>query len=116
MKNLRVKFSRFRLIRKIILMVDNCNMDEHLESCWRLVYYQVSGEPRIAPVVVDQTFTLGSVDLCASLFIDHHRIILFFACLIFAVDLDREITLNSENFPDLRYVWSFLLGEYWFIF
>ena len=23
-------------------------MDEHLESSWRLVYYQVSGEPGIA--------------------------------------------------------------------
>jgi len=30
------------------LMVDYCNMDERLESSWRLVYYQVSGEPGIA--------------------------------------------------------------------
>ena len=42
------KFSRFRSIREIFLTVDDCNMDERLESSWRLVYYQVSGEPEIA--------------------------------------------------------------------
>ena len=42
------KFLRFRSIRKIFLTVDNCNMDERLESLWLLVYYQVSGEPGIA--------------------------------------------------------------------
>ena len=30
---------------KIFLTVDDCNMDERLESSWHLVYYQVSGEP-----------------------------------------------------------------------
>ena len=29
-------------------MVDDCNMNEHLESSWHLVYYRVSGEPGIA--------------------------------------------------------------------
>ena len=43
-----VKFSWFRSIRKKFLTVDYCNMDEHLESSWRLVYYQVWGEPGIA--------------------------------------------------------------------
>jgi len=43
-----VKFSRFRSICEIFLAVDYYNMDEHLESSWRLVYYQVSGEPGIA--------------------------------------------------------------------
>ena len=48
-KNFRVvKFSRSRSIREICLTVDDCNMDERLESSWRLVYYQVSGEPGIA--------------------------------------------------------------------
>ena len=48
-KNFRVvKFSQFHSILEILLMVDDCNMDEHLESSWRLVYYQVSGEPGIA--------------------------------------------------------------------
>ena len=42
------KFSRFRLIREIFLTVDDCNMDERLESLWLLIYYQVSGEPGIA--------------------------------------------------------------------
>ena len=49
MKNFRVvKFSRSHSIREIFLTVDDCNMDECLESSWRLVYYQVSGEPGIA--------------------------------------------------------------------
>ena len=51
--------------------VDGSNMDEHLESSWCLVYYRVSGDPRIT-VVIDQTFIPGNVDLCAqaySLFI-----------------------------------------------
>ena len=49
MKIFRVdKFSRFRSICEIILTVDDCNMDERLESLWLLVYYQVSGEPGIA--------------------------------------------------------------------
>ena len=42
------KFSRFRSIREIFLTVDDCNMDECLESLWLLVYYQVSGELGIA--------------------------------------------------------------------
>ena len=33
---------------EFLLTVDCCNTEEHLESSWRLVYYQVSGEPRIA--------------------------------------------------------------------
>ena len=48
-KNFRVvKFSRFHSIHEIFLTVDYCNMDERLESSWRLVYYQVSGAPGIA--------------------------------------------------------------------
>ena len=30
------------------LTVDDCNIDERLESSWRLVYYQVLGGPGIA--------------------------------------------------------------------
>ena len=33
------KFSRFCSIREIYLTVDDCNMDERLESLWLLVYY-----------------------------------------------------------------------------
>ena len=48
-KNFRVvKFSWFHSIHEIFLTVDYCNMDERLESSWRLVYYQVSGAPGIA--------------------------------------------------------------------
>ena len=56
------KFSRFRSIRKIFLTVNGYNLDEHLESSERLVYYQVTGEPGILAVVVDRTFTMGGVD------------------------------------------------------
>ena len=42
-----IKFLWFRSIREIFLTVDNCSMDERLESSWCLVYYQVSGEPGI---------------------------------------------------------------------
>ena len=42
------KFSQFRSIREIFLTVDDCNMNERLESLWLLVYYQVSGELGIA--------------------------------------------------------------------
>ena len=41
------KFLLFCSIRKI-LTVNGYNMDEHLESSERLVYYQVTGEPGIA--------------------------------------------------------------------
>ena len=48
------------MIRKIFVMVADYNMDEHLESSYRLLYYQVSGE---LAVVVDWTFIPVSVDL-----------------------------------------------------
>ena len=67
--NSREKFSRFRSIREIFLTVDDCNMDERLESLWLLVYYQVSGKPGIGSV--------GSVDLRASLFTEYRCVIYF---------------------------------------
>ena len=42
-----VKFLRFCSIREFLLMVDDYNMDERLESSYHLVYYWVSGEPGI---------------------------------------------------------------------
>ena len=81
-KNFRViKFSWFRSICEIFLTVDDCNMDELLESSWRLVYttrYQES--QGLLAVVFDRTFNSGNVDLRANLFTDHRRVILFFAC------------------------------------
>ena len=93
-----VKFWLFCSICKNFVVVNDCNMDKRLESSWHLVYYQVSGEQGIAAVVVDQTFTLGSVDLHASSFTDHHRVILFFACLIFVVGLNYKIILTMKFF------------------
>ena len=56
-------------------------MDDHLESSWRLVYYQVSGEPGIAGCSRRLDIYLGEYGLArASLFTDHHRVILFFVC------------------------------------
>jgi len=81
-KNFRViKFSRFRSLREIFLTVDDCNMDERLENSWRLVYYQVSGERRIPGCSGRSDIYLGECGLArASLFTDHPRVILFFAC------------------------------------
>ena len=45
-------------------MVNNYNMDERLESSWRLVYYQVQKSQGLLAIVIDRTFTSGSVDLC----------------------------------------------------
>ena len=59
-----LNFRSFVQSAKFFLTVDDHNMDKRLESSWHLVYYQVSGEPGIA-VVVDRTFTSGSVDLHA---------------------------------------------------
>ena len=67
-KNFRVvKFLWFRSIREIFLMVDYCNMDEHLESSWRLVYYQVSGEPGIARCICQSDIYLRECGLARKL-------------------------------------------------
>ena len=71
-----IKFSQSHSIREIFLTVDDCNMDERLESSWRLVYYQVSGEPGRQSDIYFRECGLAR----ESLFTDHHRIILFFAC------------------------------------
>ena len=42
-----LNFRGFVRSANFFLTVDYCNMDEYLESSWRLVYYQVSGEPEI---------------------------------------------------------------------
>ena len=76
-----IKFSRFCSIREILLTVDDCSMDERLESSWHLVYYQVSGEPGIVGCSRRSDIYLRECGLVrASLFTDHRRVILFFAC------------------------------------
>ena len=61
------KFSRFRSIRDIFLMVNGYNLDEHLESSERLVYYQVTGEPGIAGCSRRSDIYRGGVDFARTL-------------------------------------------------
>ena len=76
-----IKFSRFHLFREIFLTVDDRNMNERLESSWRLVYYQVSGEPGITGCSRRSDIYLGKCGFVhASLFSDHRGVILFFTC------------------------------------
>ena len=81
-------------------------MDERLESSWHLVYYQVQESQGSLAVVVDLTFTMGSVDLCASLFIDHCCVILFFTMVLTAR------LFYQRNFPNLWYFrcYMYVLG------
>ena len=61
MKNV-VKISQFHSICEIFLTVDDCNMDERLESEFlALVYYQVSGEPGIAGCSCRSDIYLGRI-------------------------------------------------------
>ena len=67
-KNFRVvKFLWFLSIRKLFLTVDDCNMDERLETCWCLVYYQVSEEPGIARCSRRSDIYLGECGLARKL-------------------------------------------------
>ena len=76
-----VKFSQFCSIREIFLTVADYNMDEHLESSYRLVYYLVSGEPGIAGCSCRSDIYPGECGLVhTSLFIDHRSVSLIFAC------------------------------------
>ena len=100
-----VKFSRFRLIREIFLMVDYYNMDKSIESSYRLVYYRVSGEPEIGSlvVVVDQTFIPGSVDLRLPPCKFNFRVLKFRGWL------RPQNYFNSKIFPIYgiaRYLWN----------
>ena len=66
---------------KFFLTVADYNMDERLESSYRLVYYRVSGEPGIAGCSRRLDIYPGECGLVrASLFIDRHSISLIFTC------------------------------------
>ena len=70
-----------RFVDFFFFKIDEYNMDEHLESSWRLVYYQVSGEQGIAGCSHRSDIYPRECGLVrASLFTDHHRISLIFAC------------------------------------
>ena len=47
-------------------------------------------------VVINWTFTSGSVDLHTSFFTNHRHVILFFACEIFVVVLNHKINLTAK--------------------
>ena len=80
-KNFLVKFSQFYSIREIFLKVADYNMDEHLESSYRLVYYLGSREPGIAGCSCRSDIYPGECGLVrTSLFIDHRSVSLIFAC------------------------------------
>ena len=81
-KNFRVvKFSQFRSIHEIFFSGCDYNMDERLESSYRLVYYRVSGEPGIAGCSRRSDIYPNECGLaCASLFIDRRCVSLIFAC------------------------------------
>ena len=71
------------------------DMDEHLESSWHLVCYQVSGESGIARCVIDIGHSPHGVWTCKLIhWSSLHS--LFFACLIFAFDLDHKIILTAK--------------------
>ena len=81
------------------LAVDGYIIEKSLERSYRLVYYQVSGEPAIAccnteavRVVVDQTFTSGGVDN-TRLFVDHLCVNVFIRV---SVGLNREVILTVK--------------------
>ena len=95
-----IKFLHFRSIRKILLTVDDCNMDECLESSWHLVYYQVSGEPGIAGCSRRSDIYFGECGLArASLFTDHHRHNFIFRVLNFRGWSRPRNYFNSQIFP-----------------
>ena len=90
------KFSRFRSIREIFLTVDDSSMDERLENSWRLVYFQVPGEPRIAGCSRRSDIHLGECGLArASLFTDHRRVIIF-RVLRWHGHLSAKVTKNAN--------------------
>jgi len=63
---------------------------------WLLVYYQVSGEPGIARCSHRSDIYLRECGLARKLIHWSSQRNLFFACLIFAVGLDREIILTAK--------------------
>ena len=101
MKNFCViKFLRFRSIREIFLRVDNYNMDERLESFWRLVYYQVSGEPGIAGYSHWSDIYLRGVWTCACKLMHWSSPCNFIFCVLNFRGWSRpQNYFNSEIFP-----------------
>ena len=76
-----LNFRGFVLSMNFFLTTNDYNMDECLESSYRLVYYRVSGEPGIAGCSRRSDIYPGECGLaCASLFINCHRVSLICVC------------------------------------
>ena len=92
------------LIHEIFLTIDGYNVDERLESSVLSTILSIGrAKYRLMYIVMAQTFTLGGYRLVCTLI--HGSLLckffFFFACLIFAVGLNREIILTAK-FPDLQ--------------
>ena len=98
-----IKFLRFCLIRTIFLAVDGCNIDERLESSWRLVYYQISGEPGIAGCSRRSDIYPGECGLVCASFFTVHRHVIYILCVKFS-QLD-----STAKFSRSMVYWAFLL-------
>jgi len=69
-------------------------MDECLESSWRLVYYQVSGEQGIAGCSRQSDIYLRECGLAhASFFTVHRHVILYFNFYVKFLRLDSTVKL-----------------------
>ena len=77
-------------------MVDGCNMDDASMNLIYAVQSRNQESQGSLAVVVNWTFTPGSVDLHTSFFTNHRRVILFFACEIFVVVLNHKIILTAK--------------------
>ena len=58
------------LICEILLTVDDYNMDKRLELSKHVSQVKLTATLWLSGIVVDRTFTLGGVDMCARLFVD----------------------------------------------
>ena len=74
-----LNFRGFVQSTNFFLTTDDYNMDERLESSYRLVYYRVSGEPGIAGCSRRSDIYPGECGFACA-FIDHRRVSLIFAC------------------------------------
>ena len=101
-----LSFYGFVRSAKFFLMVDDCNIDERLESSRRLVYYQVSGEPGIAGCDCPSAIYFGGGGWLV------HKLIHWSSWhnFVFHV-LNFRSWSQTRNFPDLRYCTNLLLQD-----
>ena len=95
-------------------MVDDCNIDERLESSWRLVYYQVSGEPGITGCSRWSDIYLVGYGLARKVihWLSPHNFI-FRVFNFFAVDLYCKIIILTAKFSRSTVYTIYGLIFYW---